>query len=90
VTLIGAGRSAPGERWRDSCLVASAAWSPAGSCSTRSWCGASLAPLLDGLDIALRDAKAHEDHLIEGDELILTDCGSRRPQHRVHSRLGAC
>jgi hypothetical protein len=39
----------------------------------------SLAPLLDGLDIALRDAKAHEDYLIEGDELILTDRGSRRP-----------
>ena len=39
----------------------------------------SLAPLLDGLDIALRDAKAHEDYLIEGDELILTDHGIRRP-----------
>jgi hypothetical protein len=39
----------------------------------------SLAPLLDGLDIALRDAKAHEDYLIEGDELILTDHGVRRP-----------
>ena len=39
----------------------------------------SLAPLLDGLDIALRDAKAHEDYLIEGDELILTDRGIRRP-----------
>jgi hypothetical protein len=38
-----------------------------------------LAPLLDGLDIVLRDAKAHEDYLIEGDELILTDRGSRRP-----------
>lgn len=38
-----------------------------------------LAPLLDGLDIALRDAKAHEDYLIEGDELILTDHGVRRP-----------
>ena len=39
----------------------------------------SLAPLLGGLDIALRDAKAHEDYLIEGDELILTDRGIRRP-----------
>jgi hypothetical protein len=39
----------------------------------------SLVPLLDGLDIALRDAKAHEDYLIEGDELILTDHGVRRP-----------
>jgi hypothetical protein len=39
----------------------------------------SLVPLLDGLDIALRDAKAHEDYLIEGDELILTDHGARRP-----------
>jgi hypothetical protein len=39
----------------------------------------SLAPLLDGLDIALRDAKAHEDYVIEDDELILTDRGSRRP-----------
>jgi hypothetical protein len=38
----------------------------------------SLAPLLGGLDIALRDAKAHEDYLIEGDELILTDRGIRR------------
>jgi hypothetical protein len=38
-----------------------------------------LAPLLDGLDIALRDAKAHEDYLIEGDQLILTDRGRRRP-----------
>jgi len=38
-----------------------------------------LVPLLDGLDIALRDAKAHEDYLIEGDELILTDHGVRRP-----------
>jgi hypothetical protein len=39
----------------------------------------SLVPLLDGLDIALRHAKAHEDYLIEGDELILTDHGVRRP-----------
>jgi hypothetical protein len=39
----------------------------------------SLVPLLDGLDIALRDAKAHEDYLIEGDELILTRHGVRRP-----------
>jgi hypothetical protein len=37
-----------------------------------------LVPLLDGLDIALRHAKAHEDYLIEGDELILTDHGVRR------------
>jgi hypothetical protein len=39
----------------------------------------SVAPLLDGLDIALRDAKAHEDYLIDGDELILTDRGIGRP-----------
>jgi hypothetical protein len=39
----------------------------------------SVVPLLDGLDVALRHAKAHEDYLIEGDALILTDHGVRRP-----------
>ena len=47
----------------------------------------SLVPLLDGLDIALRDAKAHEDYLIEGDELILTDHGVRRPNTQPISGL---
>jgi hypothetical protein len=39
----------------------------------------SIVPLLDGLDIALRDAKAHEDYLIEGGQLILTEHGVRGP-----------